>query len=88
MVSGQKIDITIKEDFRAGQKTPRTREEIYASMIVLGFLSYHNGYLKISNKELMQEFEKALADKSFGYVSNIIENSKTKEHECLIETLY
>ena len=46
-------------------------------MIILGFLSYHEGYLKIPNRELMKEFEKALKDKSFGYVSEIIENSKT-----------
>ena len=45
-------------------------------MIVLGFLSYNDGYVKIPNKELMKEFEKALKDKSFGYVSEIIENSK------------
>ena len=45
-------------------------------MIVLGFLSYHDGYLKIPNKELMKEFEKALEDESFGYVSKIIENSR------------
>ena len=36
-------------------------------MIILGFLSYHDGYLKIPNKELMLEFEKALADESFRY---------------------
>ena len=77
MVSGQEIDITIDEEFRAGQRTPKTKEEIYSAMIVLGFLSYNDGYLKIPNKELMIEFEKALRDKSFGYVSEIIENSRT-----------
>ncbi|MGL4875894.1 MAG: PD-(D/E)XK nuclease domain-containing protein, partial [Clostridium sp.] len=41
-----------------------------------GFLSYYDGYLKIPNKELMKEFEKALKDESFGYVSKIVENSK------------
>ena len=51
-------------------------EEIYSAMIVLGFLSYYDGYLKIPNKEHMKEFEKALKDESFGYVSTIIENSK------------
>jgi hypothetical protein len=76
MVSGEEIDIIIDEEFRAGQGAPRTKEEIYAAMIVLGFLSYHDGYLKIPNKELMKEFEKALKDKSFGYVSKIIEISK------------
>ena len=76
MVSGEEIDITIDEEFRAGQATPKTKEEIYSAMIVLGFLSYYDGYLKIPNKELMKEFEKALKDKSFGYVAEIIENSR------------
>ncbi|SHK20079.1 AAA family ATPase [Tepidibacter formicigenes] len=76
MVSGEEVDITIDEEFRAGQKAPRTKEEIYSAMIVLGFLSHYDGYLRIPNKELMKEFEKALKDESFGYVSEIIENSK------------
>ena len=89
MVSGSQIDIIINEEFRAGQETPRTKEEIYSAMIVLGFLSYYDGYLKIPNKELMKEFEKALRIKSFGYVSEIIENSKrmlraTVNKECKI----
>jgi hypothetical protein len=29
-------------------------------MIVLGFLSYHDGYLRIPNKDLMKEFERAM----------------------------
>ena len=76
MVSGGEIDIIINEEFRAGQEAPKTKKEIYSAMIILGFLSYHDGYLKIPNKELMKEFEKALRDKSFGYVSQIIENSR------------
>lgn len=71
MVSGEEIDITISEEFRAGQGEPKTKEEIYSAMIILGFLSYYDGYLKIPNKELMLEFEKALKDESFGYVSKI-----------------
>ncbi|MDU1507668.1 MAG: AAA family ATPase [Clostridium butyricum] len=76
MVTGNEIDIIIDEEFRAGQRAPRTKEEIYSAMIVLGFLSYYDGYLRIPNKELMKEFEKALKDESFGYVSEIVENSK------------
>ncbi|MGL5330394.1 MAG: PD-(D/E)XK nuclease domain-containing protein, partial [Peptostreptococcaceae bacterium] len=76
MLSGEEIDIFIDEEFRAGQSAPKTKEEIYSAMIVLGFLSYYDGYLKIPNKELMKEFEKALSDKSFGYVSEIIKKSK------------
>ena len=76
MVSGEEIDITINEEFRAGQNEPKTKEEIYSAMIILGFLSYYDGYLRIPNKELMKEFEKALKDESFGYVSKIVDNSK------------
>ena len=76
MVSGEEIDCYIEDEFRAGQQEPRTKEEIYSAMIVLGFLSYHDGYIKIPNKELMMEFVKALRDESFGYVSEIIENSR------------
>ena len=54
MVAGEEIDIIINEEFRAGQKTPKTKEEIYSAMIILGFLSYHDGYLKIPNRELMK----------------------------------
>ncbi|SFD45628.1 hypothetical protein SAMN05421842_1521 [Clostridium uliginosum] len=42
MISGEEIDITIDEEFRAGQGEPRTKEEIYSAMIVLGFLSYYD----------------------------------------------
>ena len=76
MVSGYDVDITIDEEFRAGQEPPKTKMEIYSAMIILGFLSYYDGYLKIPNKELMREFEKALRDESFGYVSDIIKNSR------------
>ncbi|MGL4873470.1 MAG: AAA family ATPase, partial [Clostridium sp.] len=62
MVSGDEIDITIREEFRAGQGAPRNKEEVYSAMIVLGFLSYYDGYLKIPNKEAMLEFERILAD--------------------------
>ncbi|MBU3109667.1 AAA family ATPase [Clostridium gasigenes] len=77
MISGEVIDITIDEEFRAGQESPKTKEEIYSAMIILGFLSYYDGYLRIPNRELMKEFEKALKDESFGYVAEIIENSRT-----------
>ena len=76
MISGYDVDIIINEEFRAGQEAPKTKIEIYSAMIILGFLSYYDGYLKIPNKELMREFEKALQDESFGYVSNIIKNSR------------
>lgn len=76
MVDGLSVKIIINEEFRAGQNTPKTRQEIYSAMIVLGFLSYYEGFLKIPNKELMKEFENAISDEAFGYVSKIINNSE------------
>ena len=75
MVSGNVVDIFIDEEFRAGQEAPKTREEIYSAMIVYGFLSYYDGTIRIPNKELMKEFEKALKDESFGEVMRIVKNS-------------
>ncbi|MDD5795072.1 MAG: AAA family ATPase [Clostridiales bacterium] len=76
MVSGNIVDIVIDEEFRAGQDAPETREEIYSAMIVYGFLSYYDGTIRIPNKELMKEFEKALKDKSFGEVMTMVKNSE------------
>ncbi|MBB6714108.1 AAA family ATPase [Clostridium gasigenes] len=95
MVAGEVVDITIDEEFRAGQEAPKTKIEIYSAMIILGFLSYYDGYLKIPNKELMREFEKALSDESFGYVSDIIKNSRdmlkatvSEDTETLVKILH
>lgn len=74
------MDIT-NEEFRVGQEAPKTRTKIYSAMIILGFLSYYDGYLKIPNKELMREFEKALQDEYFGYLIEIIIRKFVKEHE-------
>ena len=69
MVAHESIMMFIDEEFRAGQEAPKSKEEIYSAMIILGFLSYHEGILKIPNKEIMREFEKAVKDQSFGYVA-------------------
>lgn len=57
-------------------KSKKTNRFSYTTNNQNGTIYIDNGYIKIPNKELMQEFEKALEDKSFGYVSKIIENSK------------
>ena len=76
MVSQNIVDIVIDEEFRAGQAPPQTKEEIYSAMIVYGFLSYYDGTIRIPNKEIMKEFEKALKDKSFGEVMTMVKNSE------------
>ena len=76
MVAGNFIDITIDEEYRACQREPRTKEEIYSAMIIYGFLSYYEGTIKIPNKELKKEFEKALKDESFGDVMQMVKKSE------------
>ena len=45
-------------------------------MIIYGLLSYHDGELRIPNKELMIEFENALEDDDFGSVAELVRNSE------------
>ena len=95
LVNNQVVRVNIREEYRAGQRTPKTRLEIYSAMIVLGFLSYHEGLIKIPNQELMYEYEKALEDESFGQVSEIIRRSEKmleatldKDKDTLVEILH
>ncbi len=75
MINGESISISITKDYRAGAKTPSSKQEIYSAMVTLGFLSYSNRKLRIPNKELMLEFEDAIKDKSFGELAVIINNA-------------
>lgn len=75
MVNDTPVIIDIEEEYSAGQGSPKNRKEIYSAMIIYGLLSYHDGEVRIPNKELMLEFQKALADDDFGYVAELVRNS-------------
>lgn len=75
MVNHMPVRIEIWNEYTAGQEAPSNREDIYAAMIIYGFLSYHDGELSIPNKELMLEFQKALKDDDFGAVAELVRNS-------------
>lgn len=46
MVVGEEIDITINEEFRAGQGTPKTKEEIYkVKSIIVRSRQYNDFYI-------------------------------------------
>lgn len=77
MVNDTPVLIDIEEEYAAGQRNLQNREEIYAAMIIYGLLSYSNGELRIPNKELMIEFQKALKDDDFGYIAELVRNSGT-----------
>ncbi|MDE7208088.1 MAG: ATP-binding protein [Lachnospiraceae bacterium] len=75
MVNDTPVSIDIEEEYAAGQRQPQSKEEIYAAMIIYGLLSYSDGELRIPNKELMIEFQKALKDDEFGYIAELVRNS-------------
>lgn len=75
MVNQIPVRIEIFDEYTAGQESPANRKEIYAAMIIYGLLSYYDGELRIPNKELMIEFQKALEDDDFGYVAELVRNS-------------
>ncbi len=75
MVNDIPVRINIEEEYSAGQKPPENRDEIYSAMIIYGLLSYHDGTLRIPNRELMPEFQKALKDDDFGDVAKLVRNS-------------
>ena len=75
MVNGTPVNIYIEEEYSAGQNPPGSREDIYSAMIIYGLLSYSDGEIRIPNKELMIEFQKALKDDDFGYIAELVRNS-------------
>ena len=75
MVNHMPVRMEIRKEYTAGQGKPENREEIYAAMIIYGLLSYHDGEIRIPNRELMLEFESALKDGDFGYVAELVKNS-------------
>lgn len=75
MVNGTPVRIEINKEYTAGGERPSGRKDIYAAMIIYGLLSYHDGEIKIPNRELMMEFESALDDEDFGYVAELVRNS-------------
>ncbi len=76
MVNGMPVRIDIKKEYTAGQESPANRKDIYSAMVIYGLLSYHDGELRIPNKELMLEFEEALEDEDFGYVADLVRKSE------------
>ena len=75
MVAGIPIEVEL-EGYGAEQLRLDSRDEILSAMVVFGFLSYHDGFLRIPNHELMEKFQRVLKRKSMGGVADIVNNSK------------
>ncbi|WP_275905090.1 hypothetical protein [[Eubacterium] hominis] len=75
MVAGIPVEVEL-EGYAASQLQLDSRDEILSAMVVFGFLSYHDGLLRIPNHELMEKFQRVLKRKSMGGVADIVNNSK------------
>ena len=75
MVAGIPVEVEL-EGYGAEQLRLDSRDEILSAMVVFGFLSYHDGFLRIPNHELMEKFQTVLKRSSMGGVADIVNNSK------------
>lgn len=83
MVSGIPVPAKIRE-YAATSMNLNTKDEIFSSMVVYGFLSYENGKVSIPNKELMDRFDEMLQrESSLGYVYRLARASDRMLEETL-----
>ena len=75
MVDGQSVK-TEPECYAASDMVIETREDILSAMVVYGLLTYHEGYVKIPNYELMIQFVRVLKKKELGYVYEFARRSE------------
>ena len=75
MVDGQSVK-TDPECYAASDMVIETREDILSAMVVYGLLTYHEGYVKIPNYELMIQFVRVLKKKELGYVYEFARRSE------------
>ena len=59
MISGIDIDIALRE-YTAEKVSFVTKNQLFSAMVNYGFLSYHEGKLRIPNRELQLKFDEAL----------------------------
>jgi len=82
LINGNEIEIKLEnygvEDIRKeSEEKEHVKEILYSKMVTFGYLTYYNGKISIPNKELKEEFIKALNDKEsdMQYFYNMIKNS-------------
>lgn len=75
MIAGIPVEVDL-QGYSAMEPQLNTRDEILSAMVVFGFLSYHDGLLRIPNHELMEKFQRVLSRDSMGEVKEIVDKSK------------
>ncbi len=71
MVSGISVEADL-QGYSAADLRLEGRDEILSAMVVYGFLSYHDGYLRIPNHELMEKYQRVLSRVSMGGVQKSV----------------
>ena len=59
MMAGIPVE-EVLEGYDTSQLYLNSRDEILSAMVVYGFLSYHDGFLRIPNHELIEKFQRVL----------------------------
>jgi hypothetical protein len=75
LVSEIQVEVKLK-NYSVAEQRMETRDEIFSAMVVYGFLSYRDGYVRIPNHELMEKFQEVFYRDSFGGVREVVEHSK------------
>ncbi len=75
LVAGIPVEVQLN-GYSAVERQLDTRDEILSAMVVYGFLSYHDGYLRIPNHELMEKYQRVLSRESMGEVKEIADSSR------------
>lgn len=75
MVGGETLDEELT-GFSIEKSQVTSRDEILSAMVVYGFLTYHDGELRIPNHELMLKFKEALAAEPMGLNQSLKESRK------------
>ncbi len=79
LINGESVEVTLgfNNEYTADKPNPRNKKDIYAGLVTLGLLCYHNNEIRIPNKEINIQYKEELENPNFGEVTILIENSST-----------
>ena len=76
MMSGEAIYTKLSGYDAESKDLEPNKNLMLSAMVILGFLSYHDGMLIIPNKELSLEFDNILTNTEIGGLENVIKESR------------
>ena len=76
MMSGEAIYTKLNGYDAESKDLEPNKDLMLSAMVILGFLSYHDGMLTIPNKELLLEFDNILTNTEIGGLESVIKESR------------